>query len=366
MRLFLILSFLSKSFCLIQNDWSKLESQVTLRYFSPGDFSPSENAEEIWQIMGKNIDCHIQDNKAEITMPGDFNGNLPIKILTHGFSDTTNNDKARFVDAWMTKYNREVNVILVDWHQLASPNAYQDLSNYVYDYAARNCIDVGEYLGLCLAELSNSFEVPAENFHLVGHSLGAHVMGKAGRSFTQSKQQKVGRITGLDPAGPRFVDGPILSAIPELFDNKLTKESANFVDIIHTNGDLAPCVVCTKFRSGALLQIGHMDFYPDGGSSQSGCAFGQDAKLGGACSHGRSVLYFYHSIREPSLFPALPCDSVSKCNNQQASGNQATSYMGERSAESWDGQSRKLFYLKINNCHWNYNEHNNAWCVRRR
>ena len=41
----------------------------------------------------------------------------------------------------------------------------------------------------------------------------------------------------MDPAGPRFVDGPFLSAIPELADNILTKESAVFVDIIHTNGN---------------------------------------------------------------------------------------------------------------------------------
>ena len=30
-----------------------------------------------------------------------------------------------------------------------------DWDNFVYDLAARNSIDVGEFLGLCLAELSN-------------------------------------------------------------------------------------------------------------------------------------------------------------------------------------------------------------------
>ena len=51
-------------------------------------------------------------------------------------------------------------------------------------------------------------------------------------------------LPGLDPAGPRFVDGPYLSAIPELAANILTKESAEFVDIIHSNGGFEPCVVC--------------------------------------------------------------------------------------------------------------------------
>ena len=44
-------------------------------------------------------------------------------------------------------------------------------------YSARNAIDVGEFLGLCLGELSNSVtDVKGGNIHLVGHSLGSHLM----------------------------------------------------------------------------------------------------------------------------------------------------------------------------------------------
>ena len=69
--------------------------------------------------------------------------------------------------------------------------------------------------------------------------------GKAGRSFqsTQHGQELVGRITGLDPAGPRFVDGPVLPAIPELNAEILTPNSAAFVDIIHSNGGFEPAAV---------------------------------------------------------------------------------------------------------------------------
>ena len=79
MKLILILSFLHSSFSLIQNDWGKLESKVTLRYFSPTDFSPSQvkfsklklphknefifqNPAEIWNKMGHNIGCKIQES----------------------------------------------------------------------------------------------------------------------------------------------------------------------------------------------------------------------------------------------------------------------------------------------------------------
>ena len=105
--------------------------------------------------------------------------------------------------------------------------------------------------------------------------------GKAGRTCAGVTSEKIGRISGLDPAGPRFVDGPYVDEIPELAANILTKESAAFVDVIHTNGGFEPCVVCTNFRSGTILQLGHMDFYPDGGSVQSGCLFGIDARPGG-------------------------------------------------------------------------------------
>ena len=131
---------------------------------------------------------------------------------------------------------------------------------------------------------------------MVGHSLGAHLMGKAGRTFTNQlpSHPLIGRVTGMDPAGPRFFDGPILSAIPELAENILTPESAQFVDVIHTDGALKPGAVWLPPRLGALVQLGHIDFYPSGGSIQPGCSCdwidcGPDA-LPAGCIEGRLVI----------------------------------------------------------------------------
>lgn len=90
----------------------------------------------------------------------------------------------------------------------------------------------------------------AEDFHLIGHSLGCHLAGYAG-SFTKSGQ--VGRITGLDPAIIGFEwSGP---------ESRLDASDAVFVDIIHTAaGSLG-------FRN----PLGHADFYPNGGFIQPGC-----------------------------------------------------------------------------------------------
>ena len=38
----------------------------------------------------------------------------------------------------------------------------------------------------------------------------------------------------------------------------------------------------TQPALGSAFQLGHMDFYPDGGSVQSGCLFGIDARPGGS------------------------------------------------------------------------------------
>lgn len=86
-----------------------------------------------------------------------------------------------------------------------------------------------------------------ENFHFVGHSLGAHLLGEVGRT-TKLSNLELNRITGLDPAGPTFFPlNPFISPL-NAFD-------AKFVDIIHTD----------SLVMGATVATGHVDFWPNGG-----------------------------------------------------------------------------------------------------
>jgi len=325
------------------------------------DFSGSP--ESVWQ-QGENITCSVDPTSLAVTVipPVDFDPTKPVKLFTHGFIDTVTNDNTQFVQAWEDYHGGRVGVVLLDWANLAWFAQISDWDDFVYDLAARNSIDVGEFTGLCMAALAANTGLQAGQMHLVGHSLGAHLVGKAGRMLKSAGGRTAGRVTGLDPAGPRFVDGPVLPAIPELAAELLDTQSAAFVDIIHTNGGWEPAAVSAMPRLGALQQLGHRDFYPDGGSVQGGCILGQDALPGGACSHCRAVLYFLHSLREPDLFPSQACSTVDDCNWEWVSDPAIIAYMGERGEEGFAG-GRELLYQDIQDCHWNFVEHNNWFCT---
>ena len=92
-----------------------------------------------------------------------------------------------------------------------------------------------------------------DNLHLIGFSLGAHVAGNSGLVLGG-----IGRITGLDPAGPAFENAHE--------DLRLDPTDAKFVDAVHTNyGGL------WRLHFGISRPVGHVDFYVNGGYFQSGC-----------------------------------------------------------------------------------------------
>jgi pimeloyl-ACP methyl ester carboxylesterase len=91
---------------------------------------------------------------------------------------------AIFFPAYLATGN--FNIIGVDWGVLAaSPN---------YAAAAANTRVTGAHVGELIQFLVAQTGARLEDFHLIGHSLGAHTSGFAGKSITRGR---VGRITGL-------------------------------------------------------------------------------------------------------------------------------------------------------------------------
>jgi len=121
----------------------------------------------------------------------------------------------------------ESNIVAVDWSRLSTPKTIA--SEALYKMAALNVKPVGRKVADFILFLTkNSFLSGYDQVHIVGFSLGAHVAGKTGRYVFLDTGKLLGRITGLDPAGPVF---------NVKFGNAgiIGKEDADFVDILHTD-----------------------------------------------------------------------------------------------------------------------------------
>ena len=176
---------------------------------------------------------------------------------------------------------------------LNSSNAIDTL----YTWSAFNTEEIGRQVALALEKLIE--KVPVENIHLIGHSLGAHIVGYAGRYFNEITGQTIPRITGLDPANPCFNEGESLSG--------LQRGDAAFIDIIHTN----PGVL------GKSDPIGDVDFFVEGlDPIKPGC------KMFG-CSHSRAYEYYTESVApgNEENFLATRCNSISKVRDGFCSGD---------------------------------------------
>ncbi|KOB70977.1 Lipase, partial [Operophtera brumata] len=128
-------------------------------------------------------------------------------------------------DAWLAEQRlwthagidqrSDLNIVVVDWGNAAMVN---------YILASYNVASVGriltEFLNFLIEE-----GVSMDDVHLIGHSLGAHVVGIAGAYV---KQGPIDTITGLDPALPLFTLGNK--------DARLDKHDARHVEVIHTCG----------------------------------------------------------------------------------------------------------------------------------
>jgi pancreatic triacylglycerol lipase len=235
------------------------------------------------------------------------------KFITHGFV------QHGFIgwvialkDAILSVDN--VNVVVVDWSKG---------NGLPYTQATANTQVVGREL----AKLINAIITKgpkAKDFHLIGHSLGSHISGYAGE-----KIPGLGKITGLDPAGPYFENTD-----PRV---RLDPTDAVFVEAIHTDG-----TATIQAGLGLMQALGHVDFYPNGGLNQPSCPEVPGKLLGAifggltldvataeqslACSHISSITYYTESITDKSCkFTAYPCSSkedfnAGKCVNCGTNG----------------------------------------------
>ncbi|MEC4985880.1 MAG: Ig-like domain-containing protein [Oscillatoria sp. PMC 1068.18] len=133
----------------------------------------------------------------------DYDPSQATFVITHGFTDSVvqlYGGENLFQDlgsAIHDYYSEAVNVVLWDWSDRAGSSKTE------YSLVAPNVVDVGYDLAAFLVDI----EANPDTTNLIGHSLGAHVMGNAGETYDLITGSSVGAIVGMDPAGPGFEAG---------------------------------------------------------------------------------------------------------------------------------------------------------------
>ncbi|XP_040217446.1 pancreatic lipase-related protein 2-like [Rana temporaria] len=225
--------------------------------------------------------------KPETIKTSFFRKTKETRFIIHGFTDSGEAEWLSDMCKAMLQVE-DVNCICVDW---------QGGSVALYTQASNNIRVVGAEVAYFVKTLKDIFNYLPSNVHLIGHSLGAHTAGEAGKRLPG-----IGRITGLDPAQPYFQDTPI--------EVRLDPSDALFVDVIHTDSSL----LLLNLGYGISQNVGHLNFFPNGGKQMSGCQKSKifvspniddildvTSKLV-ACNHIRSHEYYTHTILTPDGF----------------------------------------------------------------
>jgi len=243
-----------------------------------------------------------------------FDTRAPVKIICHGFLSSYRKGPGKAITPMYLRQLYNVNVIVIDWSSLSgiftkSLRKIDNLKENIYFPPARYTETVGRATA-AMVDFLIMRGVSIKNIHLIGHSLGAHAMGWAGRSI---RVGKVPRITALDAAAPCFENKLATSCFDGNYVS-LSKDDADFVDAIHTHA---------RFY-GYTRPIGHVDFYPNGGFSQPGCKTIQF----GTCSHSRSIDLFAESISPSSRLVGQKCSSWEDYEKRKCGSNEVVT-MGE-------------------------------------
>ncbi|XP_022821933.1 pancreatic lipase-related protein 2-like [Spodoptera litura] len=205
----------------------------------------------------------ITHGNANTIWGSNYNGARPLNVIVHGWNNNGNTPMNPLITSAFLAV-QDCNVIVVDWRGLA---------NGPYSTAVAGVPNVGVHLGNFVTWLINTAGGNWNQVHFVGFSLGAHVVGNAGRQTGN----RPARITGLDPAGYLWHSN----------SNRLSSSNGQYVEAIHTDGNAL----------GIMNPSGNADFYPNGGKHwQPGCAL-----QGNACSHGRATELFAATVRNNHL-----------------------------------------------------------------
>ncbi|KAJ8704819.1 hypothetical protein PYW08_012139 [Mythimna loreyi] len=215
------------------------------------------NAYHLFTRANPTVSQPIVANNADWLTTTHYNSTRRTVIIIHGWLDSvTSGVNTVLVPAFLEA--EDVNVIVVDWTHGSGTVAYP--------IAVANTVISGEAVARFVSWLNDASGSTLDQFHIVGHNLGAHQAGIIGRNLGG----KVAYITGLDPAFVGWINN----------DEKFKSTDGVFTEVIHTSAG----------QLGYLTPLADADFYPNGGVDMPGC-------ISQECDSNRSFHYFGESIR---------------------------------------------------------------------
>ncbi|CAH1642684.1 unnamed protein product [Spodoptera littoralis] len=145
----------------------------------------------------------------------------------------------------------------------------------------------GQAAGRFINWLNSITGATANNYHVIGYSVGGHGAGIIARTINGN----VGYVTGLDPA--------------DRWDTAwlFRPNDGLYTEVMHTNGG----------DSGWLNPLAQVDFYPNGGRQMPGC-------MTSLCHHYRSYYYMAESLRTGG-FTGRRCDNLNAALVGNCSGS---------------------------------------------
>ncbi|XP_050523268.1 lipase member H-B-like isoform X2 [Daktulosphaira vitifoliae] len=214
-----------------------------------------------------------------------FSNSNELIVYVHGFGCHYND---RFIIPIPKAYlNRTMdrNIIGVDYSRVTGKIYLSEIKSGLQYPTSVYCDSpkVAEQIATFLAQLVK-LKPKIKHIHLIGHSLGAHIVGHVAKLHGQITGRLVDRVTALDPAGPLFYSS-----------SRVHIGVARFVDVVHTNIGVL----------GYVEPLGNVDFYFNSGLTQIGCNGSLDELI--ICSHMAAINYFAESVNNKRII-GIPCN----------------------------------------------------------
>ncbi|KAJ8706670.1 hypothetical protein PYW07_012748 [Mythimna separata] len=253
------------------------------------------NAYHLFTRDNPTVSQPIVANNSDWLETTNYNSSRRTILLLHGWLDSvTAGINTVLVPAFLEA--EDVNVIVVDWSHGAGTIAYP--------LAVINTVISGEAVARFIAWLNEASGSTLDQYHIVGHNLGAHQAGIIGRNLGGD----VAYITGLDPAFAGWVTN----------DDRFTSTDGVYTEVIHTNAGLL----------GYLTPLADADFYPNGGVDMPGC-LSQECDSNSEVIHANAGLLGYLTpLADADFYPNGGVD-MPGCLSQECDSNRSFHYFGE-------------------------------------